>query len=607
MFFDRAMSAPQSTRQVSKTKVFPAPKKGWIRNEALAKPDGMGAEVLDNWFPTPEGIRMRRGSIKRATCTEDAPITHIATYETGSVNKMFATDATSIYDVTPTIADPDAEITATVADLTGGDWSSIQFAAGGGIHLVMVNGADDMERFNGTDWLPVNDTDIYKITYDAQTGEFTVGQTLTGGTSGATATIEKVIDDGTTGTLWLSSITGGPFQDDEAITDGSTGAATASSASAIYIAKITGVDTADLSFVWAFKNRLMFIEKGTLSAWYLGALSIAGAAAEIDLGGVFKYGGTLMFGGTFSRDAGSGLDDFCVFVTDNGEIAVYQGDDPSSVDSWSLVGVYRVGKPLGKNAHFKAGGDIAVATDDGIVSVAQALAQDRAAQVAITYAIEEAWRLIIDERAFAGFPFQTMLWPKQSMVIVAVPAFSGLSQYCLVVNSKTGAWARYTGWDTRCLAVFQDKLYFGTQSGTVIEGETGGADQDAPYSSVVIPRFDMLGSPAEKAALHMRVVARTNKIFSVQAFAAADYVYDIPAPLPADPDVDGDTWGSGIWGTSIWGGLTDTKHAISEWQAVSGFGHALSPCLQVNTGRDTEPDMELVSLQLQYQTGQVMV
>lgn len=527
MFFDRAMSAPLSTRQVSKTKVFPAPKKGWIRNETLAKPDGMGAEVLDNWFPTPEGIRMRRGSVKRATCTADAAITHIAPYETGTANKLFATDATSIYDVTPAdVSDPDAAITADVTGLSGGAWSSTQFAAGGGIYLVMANGTDSVREYNGSAW--------------------------------STPTINNVT-------------------------------------------------SADLSHVWAFKNRLFFTEAGTLSAWFLDALSISGDASEIDLGGVFRYGGTLLFGATFSRDAGSGLDDFCIFVTDNGEVAVYQGDDPSEAASWALVGVYRIGKPLGKNAHFKAGGDIAIATDDGVVSVAQALSQDRSGLTAITYPIEEAWRLIIDERAFAGHPFQTVLWPKQSMVIVAVPAFSGLSQYCLVVNSKTGAWARYTGWDTRCVAVFQDKLYFGTQAGTVIEGETSGADEDRPYSSVVVPRFDMLGAPSEKAALHMRVVARTNKIFSVQAFAAADYVYDVPAPLPADPDTEGDTWGSGIWGTAVWGGLTDTKQAISEWQAVSGFGHALSPCLQINTGRETEPDMELISLQLQYQTGAVMV
>lgn len=523
MLFDRTV-ATRTTRMASKTKVFPAPVKGWIRNEAFAKPGGMGAEVLDNWFPTPEGIRMRKGSIKRATCNTAAAITHLATYETGSSDKIFATDASNIYDVTSP-ADPDAAITADVSGLAGGDWSSVQFQAGGGIYLVMANGADSVRNYDGSTWSTPS---------------------------------------------------------------------------------ITGVTSSTLSFVWSFKNRLFFIETGSLSAWYLPVLSISGAASEIDLGGVFKYGGTLMFGATYSRDSGSGLDDFCIFVTENGEIAVYQGSDPSSASDWSLVGVYKIGKPLGKNAFFKAGGDIAIATDDGIVSVTQALSQDRAGQTPITYPIEEAWRIIIGERAFSGFPFQTALWHKQSMLVVAVPAFAGLSKYCLVANAKTGAWARYTGWDMRCIAVFQDKLYFGTQDGLVVEAETGGADQDTSYAAVVIPRFDMLGSPNEKVAMHARVVARTNYDFSAQLFASADYVYDIPAPLPADPDEDGDVWGSGIWGTSVWGGLTETKNAISEWQAVAALGHALAPGLQVASGRDTEPDFELISLHLQYQEGQVM-
>lgn len=523
MLFDRTV-ATRSTRMASKTKVFPAPVKGWVRNESIATPKGGGAELLDNWFPTSEGIRMRKGSIKRATCNTAAAITHLATYETGAADKIFATDAGNIYDVTSP-ANASVALTAAVTGLAGGDWSSVQFQAGGGIYLVMANGTDSVRNYNGSAW--------------------------------------------------------------------STPA-------------ITGATSADLSFVWAFKNRLFFIEKNSLSAWYLPSLSIAGAAAELDLGGVFKHGGALMFGATYSRDSGSGLDDFCIFVTENGEIAVYQGDDPSVAASWSLVGVYKIGKPLGKNAFFKAGGDIAIATDDGIVSVTQALSQDRAGQTPITYPIEEAWRIIINERGFSGFPFQTALWHKQSMLVVAVPAFAGLSQYCLVANAKTGAWARYTGWDTRCVAVFQDKLYFGTQDGLVVEGETGGADQDAAYAAVVIPRFDMLGSPTEKVAMHARVSARTNFPFSVQLFAASDYVYEIPAPLPADPDEEGDVWDSGIWGTSIWGGLTDTKNAVSEWQAVAALGHALAPGLQVASGRDTAPDLEMIALHLLYSEGAVM-
>lgn len=62
------------------------------------------------------------------------------------------------------------------------------------------------------------------LSYDAQTGNFTIGLTATGTTSGATGLIVNDVDGGTTGTLELVDITG-TFQDDEPITDTDTGAA----------------------------------------------------------------------------------------------------------------------------------------------------------------------------------------------------------------------------------------------------------------------------------------------------------------------------------------------------------------------------------------------
>lgn len=64
------------------------------------------------------------------------------------------------------------------------------------------------------------------LDYDAQTANFTVGDTLTGGTSGATAVIMADSDSGTTGTLTLGNIVG-EFEDNETITDDSGGSATA--------------------------------------------------------------------------------------------------------------------------------------------------------------------------------------------------------------------------------------------------------------------------------------------------------------------------------------------------------------------------------------------
>lgn len=64
------------------------------------------------------------------------------------------------------------------------------------------------------------------LDFDAQTADFTVGQTVTGMTSGATGVILSQVDSGTTGTLTLIDVNG-KFIDDETITDGLGGSATA--------------------------------------------------------------------------------------------------------------------------------------------------------------------------------------------------------------------------------------------------------------------------------------------------------------------------------------------------------------------------------------------
>ena len=70
-----------------------------------------------------------------------------------------------------------------------------------------------------------------ELKFDAQTALFTtLGQTITGGSSGATGTLRRVIQDpqgtGTEGILFLTNITG-TFQDNETLTGSTNGSATA--------------------------------------------------------------------------------------------------------------------------------------------------------------------------------------------------------------------------------------------------------------------------------------------------------------------------------------------------------------------------------------------
>jgi hypothetical protein len=101
---------------------------------------------------------------------------------------------------------------------------------------------------------------------------------------------------------------------------------------------ITGVTTTTLTQPTLFKNRMWFIQKDTLKAWYLPTSSIGGAAQVLDLSAVARLGGTLVSMAAWTIDAGYGVDDNLVFITDQGEVIVYRGTDPASASTWALIG-----------------------------------------------------------------------------------------------------------------------------------------------------------------------------------------------------------------------------------------------------------------------------
>ena len=101
----------------------------------------------------------------------------------------------------------------------------------------------------------------------------------------------------------------------------------------------------------------------------------AACCKPIYLAGAANKGGKLLFGATWSIDAGDGIDDKCVFVTDLGEVLIFTGSNPSDAANWRQEGRYQIGAPLGMNAHMLLGGDLLIATVDGIVPVSQAIQQ----------------------------------------------------------------------------------------------------------------------------------------------------------------------------------------------------------------------------------------
>lgn len=188
---------------------------------------------------------------------------------------------------------------------------------------------------------------------------------------------------------------------------------------------LTGVTTTDLRGVGVFKGRLIFIEKDSLSFWYLTAGLAGGALTEFPLDGEATRGGYLMSFSTWTRDGGAGMDDMAVFLTSEGEALVYQGTDPSDPAKWAKVGTFYIGKPLSCGCMTHYAGDLVVLTENGAFLLSSALASASVdAKFALSAKIETAFTAAARSYG-ADFGWRAYVYPAQSALIVNIPIEAG--------------------------------------------------------------------------------------------------------------------------------------------------------------------------------------
>ena len=376
---------------------------------------------------------------------------------------------------------------------------------------------------------------------------------------------------------------------------------------------ITGVDTATLSYTWAYRNRQFFIQSGTMNAWYLGVNSVSGIATILPLAGVFNRGGSLLFGATWSSDSGAGMDDRCVFATDQGEFAVYAGD-PSDLSTWALTGVYTIGKPLGKRAHMTVGGDLIVATHDGLIPISAATSKDPSQLTlsALSIKIEGNWRNAA-LGTYGGKTWALAKWSAKNMALVLPPVDGDV--YCWAVNLTTGAWTKFSGWAAATVAVLGDGLYYGDSDGTLVACDVGGSDQGSPFECRACFAFDHLEAPGALKVAHLiRSKWRHGHTFASKHSIASDYRPNFPTlPAAAIPEeTTASDWDEAIWDEAYWnddrGGFWSASgdwDIAEKWESISGHGEVLAPQVQVISAQDVKLACELISLDLTYTVGAV--
>ena len=488
-----------------------------------------------------------------------------------SIANMEPLDAVQLINFFPTISN---------CVLRGG---STNWATGmtGQVQTIMVyNGSTSSKMFAA-----VGTPDL-KF-YDASTAGAATATTVTG----LTNAIWEYINITTTGGTYLYAVNGA---DKPRLYDGTSWVAI----DAASTPAITGVTTTTLSNVTLFKNRLWFIQKDTLKAWYLPTSAVGGAAQVLDLSSIAKFGGKLVDLDTWTIDAGYGVDDNLVFVTSNGEVIVYRGTDPASDATWALTGVWKLGSPIGNRSMLKWGGDLLILTYDGLMPMAQSLQSSRLdPRVALSNKIQGA---IV--AATAAYSSSTVGWQvyynaRRNAVWINVPIAEGQhEQY--VMNTITTSWAQFQGWTANVWETYNDNPYYGGNGVVVRAWDDTYVDNTSNISTNVFQAFNYFDSRGvKKYFTRARPSIFTNGAPAIFVGINVDFnVDDTTAPISASASAVG-LWDAGTWDSALWGsGLQITNN----WQGVTGLGYCGS--IQLKSA-SSGLQIEWASTDVVYQAG----
>lgn len=143
--------------KVSKQTSLQAPTEGLNARDPIANMKETEAVTMENFFPSPSSVDLRKGMTEHVGSLTGTVET-LAFYNDGVDPKLFAVHSQGITDVTTA----GTAISTGVSGLTNNRFQTINVGTAGGFFLMMVNGADKLQYYDGTNW--TEDGGTYTIT-----------------------------------------------------------------------------------------------------------------------------------------------------------------------------------------------------------------------------------------------------------------------------------------------------------------------------------------------------------------------------------------------------------------------------------------------------------
>jgi hypothetical protein len=373
--------------------------------------------------------------------------------------------------------------------------------------------------------------------------------------------------------------------------DGTTWASFSESATPTAPGQISGIDPAKFSYVLVHKNRLWFLERNSMTAWFLPVDAMGGTATPFFLGGVFRRGGKLLMANRWSADTGEGLDDRLVFFTNIGEVATYAGNDPSQTDDWRLDSIYYLAAPLSSRSVAEYGGDLIILTRRGLIPLST-LMSGSASEVLYSNTLTKRISRTLMRLTLAAaspFPPELVVHSEYGWILINIYDPDSAKPIQLCMNFLTGAWGKFNYPILTCRSINQE-FYFGMYNGTVqlvtSLNYVDGADQiglnGTSIECYAFSAYTYLGDPtANKHAKLFRPVFQTEVSPSFKVRILPDFRLDSfdGAPVAAKATSNA-KWDSALWDAANWAGI---ENVYRPWVSANVLGYAFAWQIRIST------------------------
>jgi len=330
----------------------------------------------------------------------------------------------------------------------------------------------------------------------------------------------------------------------------------------------SGLTATELDGCNVHKNRLYAWSTDGSAFWYGATNAIQGTVTKFDLAGIAPYGGNLVAMATWNHDGGDGVDDYALFLMSSGTAILYDGSDPGDANNWSLIGIYRIGEPLGVRSVVKVGGDVAIMTTPDFVFFSEVFKNGGA----VTSQTKLSGAALDSTNSYSSnYGWEVVLYPKASTggwLFFNVPIATNTTYKQYGLNTITGSGFEFSNMNARTWGLYDNNLYFG-ESGSIMKADDGLSDNGSNIPCTVQAAYSNLGSPQEKVVNEFRNTINVDGNVTLNTTISFDY-----GSRSVTQDISSTSSGT-PWG-SPWGSPWSPSSAIrNELVITSGEGVAL--------------------------------